>query len=250
MVAVRVPLWLEMSGRRVLVVGGGSVGTRRALWFRQAGAAVRVVGLSFSEELRRQAEEDESLELVELDASDTEALGPHVEWADIVVIATDNPGVNEAVWRLARELRRWVNDATDAERTEIVVPYTLELYGGGLRVAVTTEGRTGVAARHARDKIRECLEGDRGLETLYEAMWRVKPVLKRLIPRAKDRVPIYYRIDEDPEFRDAVERGSLEEALRAAARVIAQEAQRLGIDASPDEVYRLLKSVEKPISPL
>ncbi|WP_338250265.1 precorrin-2 dehydrogenase/sirohydrochlorin ferrochelatase family protein [Pyrodictium abyssi] len=247
---MRVPLWLEMDGRRVLVVGGGGVGTRRALWFRQAGAVVRVVGLSFSEELQRRARGDSGLELVELDAGDAEALRPHVEWADIVVVATDNPSVNEAVWRLARSLRRWVNDATDAERTEIVVPYTLDLYGGGLRVAVTTEGRTGVAARHARDRIRECLEGDKGLGTLYEAMWRVKPVLKRLIPRAKDRVPIYYRIDEDSEFQRAVERGSVEEALRAAARVIAREARRLGVETDADRVYEMLRSVEKPISPL
>ncbi|KSW11484.1 hypothetical protein CF15_01135 [Pyrodictium occultum] len=247
---MRVPLWVEMSGRRVLVVGGGGVGTRRALWFRRAGAIVRVVGLQFSGELEDRARSDPGLELIRMDASDAEGLRGHVEWADIVVVATDNPRVNETVWRLARSLRRWVNDATDAARTEIVVPYTLDLYGGGLRVAVTTEGRTGVAARHARDRIRDCLESDARLQALYEAMWRVKPVLKTLIPRAKDRVPIYYRVEEDPGFRRAVERGDVEAALREASRVIAEEAERLGIRVDADTVYAMLERVEKPIEPL
>ncbi|ESQ23286.1 MAG: FAD binding domain [uncultured Acidilobus sp. MG] len=45
------PLFIDLSGKRVVVFGGGSVGTRRALEFARAGAKVTVVADRFSQEL-------------------------------------------------------------------------------------------------------------------------------------------------------------------------------------------------------
>ncbi len=193
---MRIPLWLEMSNRRVLVVGGGNVGTRRALMFRRAGAEVRVVAKWFSDKLAEAAKKDNGIRLIEADASNEEELEPHVEWADIVVIATDNEEVNNLVWRLAEKHRRWVNDATNAERTQVVVPYMGEAYNGGLKVAVTSEGRTGVAARNALQRILKCLERDEELRLLYDVMARLKPVLKKHVPIAKQRIPLYYEVED------------------------------------------------------
>ena len=239
----RVPLWVEMSGRRVLVVGGGRVGARRALFFRSAGALVRVASLEFVEELLEASKRDPGVELVRLDASRLEQLRPLVEWSDLVVIATSDPRVNEMVWRLARELRRWVNDATDASRTEIVVPYRASLLGGGVEVAVTSEGRSGVAARHVLERIKECVDGDEKLRVLYEVMWRVKPVLKALVEDGRRRFPVYFRVEEA--VLPHAERGDLDAALEAAARVIAAETGR-----SPGEVAEMLRSVREPVKPL
>ena len=241
----RLPLWVEVSGRRVLVVGAGRVGTRRALMFAEAGAAVRVAGLEFSPELVDAAERG-LLETVRLDASREEDLLPHVEWADIVVIATSVPAVNDAVWRVARRLRRWVNDATDASRTEIVVPYRASFLGGALEVAVTTQGRSGVVARHAMERIKACLEADRELEALYEAMWRVKPVLKSIISDGRARFPVYFRVEEA--VLDAIRKGG--DPVRAAAAALAEAARENGVDISEEEAYRLLMEAREPVKPL
>ncbi|WP_048061709.1 precorrin-2 dehydrogenase/sirohydrochlorin ferrochelatase family protein [Hyperthermus butylicus] len=224
---MRVPLWIEMNGLRVLVVGGGGVGSRRAAWFLKAGAEVRVLSLEFRDELVAEAARNPKLSLIKLDASDEKQVEEHVKWADIVVIATDNPVVNEIAWRLARRHRKLVNDATNADRTMIVVPYIGEVYNGGLKIAVTSEGLTGVAARHARDKIIECLESDTELRTLFEVMWRVKKVLKSLVAEAKKRIPVYFEVeDELMRHRDVLKRGDLEAAASIAAEVLAKVAGR------------------------
>jgi len=227
---LRIPLWLEMEGRRVLVVGGGNVGTRRALKFLEAGACVRVLSLYFSDLLRREASRNPRLELVEGDASREDVVREHVGWADIVVIATDKPEVNELVWSIAKSMRKWVNDATNAERTEVVVPYEGEVFGG-LRFAVTSEGKSGVAARWARDRVKRCLERDLELKTLFEAMTYAKQFMKKAIPDAKKRFPIYFEIEEDPMFRKAVERGDVEEAKKRAEEIILGKARELGYTA-------------------
>ncbi|BEP17380.1 bifunctional precorrin-2 dehydrogenase/sirohydrochlorin ferrochelatase [Pyrofollis japonicus] len=237
---MRIPLWLEMRGRRVLVVGGGSVGTRRALMFLDAGAEVKVVAKEFSEKLREAAAKNNRLTLVEGDAGNKEFLRPLVEWADIVVVATDNELVNSRVWELAKKARKWVNDATSAERTEIVVPYSGEVYGGGLRVAVTSEGKTGVAARHALHRIIKCLEEDKELRMLYEAMRRLKPVLKKHVAVAKQRVPIYYEVEE--QILPLIQQGaSLEEVLETMANYLEKRLRQLGVEADKQHLLGELK---------
>jgi len=49
---MRIPLWVEASRLRVVIFGGGSVGTRRARLFASAGAKVRVVAKEVSPEIR------------------------------------------------------------------------------------------------------------------------------------------------------------------------------------------------------
>ena len=224
---MRIPLWLEMRDKRVLVVGGGNVGTRRALKFLEAGAHVRVLSLYFSDTLREESSRNPRLELVEGDASREDVVREHVGWADIVVIATDKPEINSLVWNIAKSMRKWINDATNAERTEVVVPYEGTVFDG-LRFAVTSEGKSGVAARWARDRIKRCLEGDLELRTLFEAMTYAKQFMKKIIPDAKKRFPIYFEIEEDPAFREAIKRGDVEGAKKRAKEIILEKAKELG----------------------
>ncbi|MEO9108916.1 MAG: NAD(P)-dependent oxidoreductase, partial [Jatrophihabitantaceae bacterium] len=80
------PLLLDVTGRRVLVVGGGVVATRRAIALAAAGAQVRVVAPKVSEDLHGV---DVDLELREFADSD-------LDGAWLAVAATDNPTVNSA----------------------------------------------------------------------------------------------------------------------------------------------------------
>ena len=45
------PIFIDLSNFRVLVIGGGKVGTKRALAFKKYGANVCVISLDFSQDL-------------------------------------------------------------------------------------------------------------------------------------------------------------------------------------------------------
>jgi precorrin-2 dehydrogenase/sirohydrochlorin ferrochelatase len=239
-VVVRVPLWVEASSLRVLVIGGGGVGTRRALWFHRAGARVRVVSLDFTQQLVEEARKSKRLELVKLDARDEAKLEPHVAWSSIVVITVPDSSVRDRVWRLAKRYGCLVNDAVDASRTEVVVPFVAEVYDGGLKIAVTSEGLTGIAARHARDRVVKCLESDNELRTLFEVMWRVKLAAKKLCSDVKARIQLYFDIERMLFSKNLLKRG-IREALTEAAKLL---AQRLGVDS--EKVLQLLQSLGRP----
>jgi len=74
-------------------------------------------------------------------------------------------------------------------------------------------------------------------------MWRVKPVLKRLVADGRRRFPVYFRVEEA--VLPHAERGDVEAALREAARVLAEEA---GVEAG--RVLEMLRRAREPVKPL
>jgi len=212
------PLVLRVSGLRVLVLGGGSVGGRRALQFASGGARVRVAALEFSEELRRAAAGGE-VELVRADLRDARELRGLIAWADLVVVATSDPEVNRAASALALELGKLVNDATEAGRGNVMVPFHRRIERLGITVAVTSLGRAGVAARLALERCAETLEGDAELYTIAHTMAKLKEWLKSVEPDPKRRLPIYFMVAEDPEYRRLARDGLVDEALRRALAI-------------------------------
>ena len=220
---MRIPLYVEVEGRNVLVVGGGNVGTRRALKFLEAGANVRVLSKEFSSRLVEKSREEQRLQLIRADASNPGEVESLVRWADIVVLATDNLELNRRISRLARKYGRLVNNATDASDTEVVVPFELEV--NGIRVAVTTEGRAGVVARLAAERIKNLLESDVELRTLMEVMSRAKEYMKKVIGSPKKRFPIYFELADDEKLRSLARQGRAEEAWLRAKEIIDSKAE-------------------------
>jgi precorrin-2 dehydrogenase/sirohydrochlorin ferrochelatase len=209
---MRVPIWVEASRLRVLVFGGGSVGTRRARFFRSAGAEVRVVAREVSPELGALGVEIKRVDLRVYDPS------PDIQWADVVVIAVSDVELAERLYKLADGMGKLVNDATDASRTHVVVPYEREV--AGLRIAVTSEGAAGTPARLSLDVIEECIKRS-WIPAFYEVYSMLKKEAKAWIPDAKQRLRFYQQLAEDGVFTSLVKSGDLEGALARGRELLA-----------------------------
>ena len=101
---------LDLSGRRVVVAGAGAVATRRVRRFLTAGADVRVVAPTASDDIQRQASHgDLTWQPRPVEPSD-------LDDAWLVLAATDDPGLNDRIAEWAEERRVWCIDASDASR--------------------------------------------------------------------------------------------------------------------------------------
>ena len=215
-----IPVYLEFKGLKVAVIGGGSVGTRRAKLLSEAGADVTVYSIDFSEELGELAGKD-MVKLVELPKD----VAPEV-LADVipgntvlVVIATSNLEFNKRLSRKLLSRGILVNNATDARSGNTVFPFRGEVYDGGIKISVTSLGRTGVAARRALEYCIESLEDNSYLRNLYEVMSKFKSILISCISDPKRRFPLYFKVDRDSLFHELVRAGSLEDALARALEI-------------------------------
>lgn len=213
---MRLPLYIEFSGKRVLVIGGGSVGTRRAKKFLEAGARVRVLSLKFSEELKKLGSEGK-VQLIHK-MVDLENVREHLKWAHLVVLATNDLELNKRVSREARKVGVLVNNATDAEDTEVVVPFEVRV--DSIRVAVTTEGKAGVAARLASEKIEKLLREDVEIIGTLKLFTEIKKYMKKHIPNPKDRIPLYFKLFKDKNITRLIREKKLEDAYEKAVEII------------------------------
>jgi siroheme synthase-like protein len=133
------PVSLTLTGRRVLVVGGGRVATRRVEELLEAGARVEVVAPAVSDRIAAWAEAGRlAMALRPFEGGD-------VRGAWLCVAATDDAAVNRAVVVAAERECCFVSAAGDATASS-ARPMAV-LRRGDLEVAVGTSGRApGVAS--------------------------------------------------------------------------------------------------------
>ena len=143
------PIFLDVQDRDCLVVGGGAVGTRKAMGLYRSGARVRVISREFSPKL--EAISGISRVCKPYEPSD---LDP----AFLVFAATDNRGLNQQIREDAKAGGILCNVADAPDRSDFILPSVVER--GDLVCAVSTGGASPALAK----KIRQDLEQMFGAE--------------------------------------------------------------------------------------
>ena len=137
--------FLDLRGRRCLVVGGGEVGERKARALLEYGAHVIVVSPTVTAGLT-------ALAVV---GRIVERLRPFrradLRGCALVMAATGDPVVDDAVAALAHRARALVNVADRPERCDFILPSVLQR--GDLQIAVSTGGRSPALAREIRRRL-------------------------------------------------------------------------------------------------
>jgi precorrin-2 dehydrogenase/sirohydrochlorin ferrochelatase len=140
------PIFLDVQDRDCLVVGGGDVGTRKAMGLYRSGARVRVISKKFSQKL--EAISGICLVCKSYEPSD-------LAMAFLVFAATDNKALNQQVREdaTAREILCNVADAPD--RSDFILPSIVER--GDLVCAVSTSGASPALAKKIRKDLEQML---------------------------------------------------------------------------------------------
>jgi len=143
------PVFLDLQGLPVLVVGGGSVALRKTRGLVQARADVTVV----SPELRTGFEQLKNVCLLRREFREED-----LSLASMVFAATNNLQINTRVAAAAREHGLWTNAAAPSEAGNLLVPATLRR--GKLCVAISTSGVSAAAARALQQELEKTLDAE------------------------------------------------------------------------------------------
>jgi len=201
------PVGLRLGGRPVLVVGGGAVAASKVAELLVCGAAVTVVAPDIATGLT----DDDRVRCERRPYRRGEVAGYR-----LVIAATDDPEVNQAVHDDAEEAGIWINAADDPARCTVTLPSRLRR--GSLLVTVSTEGRSPAFAAW----LRRWLESEIGPE--HEA-------LLELLAEERDRLRAAGLSTEGLDWRGAIESGMLEE-VRAGRIHTAKELLKACLSSS------------------
>ena len=147
------PLGIDLHGRRCVVLGGGAVGTRKALTLLHAGAVVTVVSPDVTDELAAEIDEGR---IAWVRGCYEEG---HLTDAFLAVSATSDTALNAAIAAAAGERGILVCDASSAQHSQIIFGALCHI--DDATVAVFTDGSSPAGARQTRDRIAATLDRDR-----------------------------------------------------------------------------------------
>jgi precorrin-2 dehydrogenase/sirohydrochlorin ferrochelatase len=202
------PVFIDLRGRRCLVVGGGPVGTEKAEKLLEAGATVRLVSPEVTDRLAELVANG-AIAQFRRRAYRTGDLDGCI----LVVAATNVADVNRQVWEDGEARRMLVNVVDVPPLCNFIVPSIMRR--GELAVAVSTGGASPVVARTVRQRI----EGEIGPEwgELVELLRVTRDELKQRFPTMPERAAAVERLLDT----DIVER--LATGDRDGARALLEE---------------------------
>ncbi|UNK50707.1 siroheme synthase CysG [Lysobacter sp. S4-A87] len=182
------PVFADLRGRDVLVVGGGTVAQRKAEALLEAGARVRLGAPALNEALARHVAEGRIEHLAG-------AFQPHwLEGTWLAIAATDDDAVNHAVADAGNARRIWVNVVDDADASSVQIPARIER--GPLQVAISSGGGAPMLARHLREKLES--ELDESVGALAELLGRERSRIRARFPQLGQRRRFFERLLAGP----------------------------------------------------
>jgi precorrin-2 dehydrogenase/sirohydrochlorin ferrochelatase len=149
------PVFLDVAGKPVVVIGGGEVALQKVRGLLDAGARVTIVSPQLHPELERIAGEGLVTHLRR------EYRRGDLKGSFLAFVGTDDRSVNAVVAREGKERGVLVNAVDDPPNCDFIMPGVVQR--GDLIVAVSTSGGSPAMARRMREELEQFLTEDYAL---------------------------------------------------------------------------------------
>ncbi|HPC93481.1 MAG TPA: bifunctional precorrin-2 dehydrogenase/sirohydrochlorin ferrochelatase [Sedimentisphaerales bacterium] len=203
------PIFLDLTNRRVVLVGGGTVAVRKAHVLLDAGARLVIVADRASDVLTSLCAE-RSAELIR-----AKYAKEYIAEAVLVIAATDDEKVNRQVYSDCQELGILCNVVDNPALCDFFVPAVVRR--GDLQIAIGTEGYCPAYAGHLRNKLEAIFTEQHGL-FLAELEWARKQIIGE-ISNSADRKALLGELVEDASFEYFTANGSAAWRERTRRRI-------------------------------
>jgi precorrin-2 dehydrogenase/sirohydrochlorin ferrochelatase len=191
------PIFLELGGRRVVLIGGGKVALRKAQALLVAGARLVIVAERINDMLAALCRGNE-VELIKSRYAKSYLAG-----ALLAVAATNNHQLNKQIYQDCQELEVLCNVVDVPELCDFFVPAVVKR--DDLQIAISTEGQCPAYAGHIRKRLEEIFTVKHG-QFLTELEALRKKIIQD-VPEPADRKTLLGQLVDDKSFEYFVENG-------------------------------------------
>lgn len=207
---------LKLTGKTVLIFGGGKIGEKKARKFSRANLTVIVVSKGFTDGLKRLSQQGK-LKLVEAEVEvDSPSIISLISKSDLVIVATGNPKLNEDIANEARKRGILVCAVDMPSISDFYLPAIA--YVGEIRIAISTGGKSPAMARILRKRVEEVITKEDVLQVALQHYAR--NLAKSCIPDEKARRSVLYQIIQNPNVKQLLKESNLKEAETLAKQII------------------------------
>lgn len=242
----QLPIFIEVQGRRCVVVGGGEVASRKITWLLKTGAAVVVVSPRLCDALARLAQSGA------IDWIASPFSPEHLDDAWLAFAATDHPEVNASVADAARQRAIPLNVVDQPALCSFTMPSIVDR--SPIVIAISSGGDAPVLARQLRAKLESAIPAAYG--RLAQIAGEFRTQVQQRLPEGSARRIFWENVLEGP-IAEQVLAGHEDEARLALQRALEQAAtptsQAMGevylVGAGPGDpdllTFRALRLMQK-----
>ena len=206
---------IGLNQRSAVVVGGGQMAARKVAGLLEAGAQVTVISPTLEPDLRALAQAGD---ITYLDRAYCEG---DLAGAFLVVAATNEPAVNEAVWQEGNRRGCLVNVVDDPAHSNYIMPAIVRR--GEMTITISTGGASPALARRLREWL-ETLIGPE-YEELVDLLAELRPKLLAQFETGETRLAAALRL-VDSDLLDVISQDGWESARRYALELLNDGQQR------------------------
>lgn len=178
------PVFLDINARNCLVIGGGSVGTRKAIALVESGANVTVISPAVTDTLKSLARRGT------INLKTRTYCPADMEGMFLVFGATNQETLNRQINQDAERLNMLCNIADRPAVCNFILPATVKR--GDLIIAISTSGKSPAFAKELRKHL-ETQFGDE-YATLLTLMGGIRSLLLKEKHAPEEHKPIFNRI--------------------------------------------------------
>ena len=204
------PVYLNLTGRLSVVVGGGKIAEGKVLGLLEAEARVTIIAPEVTAALRELAGSSK-IDWIARSYQEGDLQG-----ASLAISATDDRGVNKRVWDEARANGILVNVVDDPPYCDFIAPAIVRR--GDITLAISTNGRMPALAAHLRRELEKSF-GDEYVQLLdLTAPLREELAAKHLAYTVRQQ--LWRKLFEETDVIDLLRRGETEKARSLAKEVL------------------------------
>ncbi|MBI1940945.1 MAG: bifunctional precorrin-2 dehydrogenase/sirohydrochlorin ferrochelatase [Acidobacteria bacterium] len=178
------PIFLDVRGRRAVVVGGGKVAERKVQSLLHAQAAVNVISPELTPRLALLAAKKK------ITVSPRAYQEGDLDQALLAFAATDDPSTQQRVHKDAKAAGALVNLADNRRGSGFLVPASFAQ--GDLLVAISTAGASPALARRLRRQLQATMGNE--YRAYLRFMREARRQVKGLIPNQQQRAQVFRRL--------------------------------------------------------
>ena len=191
------PIFLELKGRRVVIVGGGNVAVRKAETILDTGARLVVVTRRIDDTLRKVCA-GTTAELIESKYSKD-----YIGGATLVIAATNDEALNKQIYKDCQQLEILCNVVDSPQLCDFYVPAVVRR--GDLQIAVGTEGTCPAYAGHLRKKLEKIFTEKHG--EFLSALEAIRGFVIEKLADAEERKAVLGKLADDESFEYFLQNG-------------------------------------------
>lgn len=205
------PIFLNLEGKKCLVVGAGRVAARKVGSLAECGALPVVVGEKVCDEMQELIDAGKATHIAQRFAED------QLEGAALVFGATDSEAVNREVYDHAMSLGIPVNVVNDLDLCSFIVPSVVRR--GDLGIAISASGKSPAITKRLRKRLEDEFGDEWGI--YVDIMGEAREKAKQTTSDQKTREKMFNEL-ADSEMLEKIKAGDIDGARKLVEEIVAK----------------------------